>query len=71
MKKIIKPVNMIDILRVHEYSYVQKLEKITKFLQERDSETLEKGPNTFHLDSDTYMNQHTLNAASIAAGGAI
>eukprot|EP00750_Incisomonas_marina_P000670 INCI10456.1.p1 GENE.INCI10456.1~~INCI10456.1.p1 ORF type:complete len:824 (-),score=177.59 INCI10456.1:347-2818(-) len=48
-----------DILRVHEYVYIQRLSEVTSKLKEGEH---------FHLDADTLLNRHSFAAARRAAG---
>ena len=51
-----------DILRVHEYVYVQRLAETCRGLEDGEA---------FHLDADTLLNNHSYSAARRAAGTVI
>ena len=62
--------NISDILRVHEYDYVQKLEqKCLNLKFEADRNPTQ--PAVGALDSDTELNQYSLEAALRGAGAAV
>lgn len=59
-KNNIRPANIADILRVHEYSYVKKLKDFI--------EKLSHGGLPVRFDIDTKVNRESYDAALVAAG---
>jgi hypothetical protein len=63
-----KPAVLADVLRVHEWSYIRKVQAHCAGITSADPEDEESGFT--HLDGDTAVSCETFNAALAAAGAA-
>jgi acetoin utilization deacetylase AcuC-like enzyme len=61
-----KPAALADVLRVHEWSYVRRVQEHCASIESADPEDEEGG--YAHLDGDTAVSCETYNAALAAAG---
>ena len=57
-----EPACLADILRVHDFNYIEKIYKFCSKLK------MENKSDCFKYDSDTYINQHSWDSAIHAAG---
>jgi hypothetical protein len=57
-----EPACLADILRVHDFNYIEKIFKFCSKLK------IENKMDCFKYDSDTYINQHSWDSAIHAAG---
>jgi acetoin utilization deacetylase AcuC-like enzyme len=56
------PATLVDILRVHDFDYIDSVRKTCEELKTSGKS------NTYKYDVDTYINQHTYESATYASG---
>lgn len=61
-REVQQPACLADILRVHDYNYIESIYKYCNRLKDQNSN------NCYKYDSDTYINQHSWESAIHAAG---
>ncbi len=61
-KESASPATLADILRVHDFNYIDSVRKMCEDMKATNK------TSTYKYDSDTYINQHTYESAVHAAG---
>jgi hypothetical protein len=61
-KESLSPATLVDVLRVHDFNYIDSVRKTCEELKSSGKF------NTYKYDSDTYINQHTYESSIYAAG---